>query len=151
MARALTKVDRRGKLYTRPGEVDTAIEVAIKQDLDTLARRAWISDPDKAEFLPMECLVHLLRDVGRRRDDHALRALMPPLLARCENVLRAKIPDDSFPNAPEIREDILGEFSLLLLKTKPEKTQASLISMNVAFFVHFLYSDLGIFGENVLA
>jgi hypothetical protein len=143
MARALTKVDRRGKLYTRPGEVDTAIEVAIKQDLDTLAQRAWISHPDKAEFLPMECLVHLLRDAGRRRDDHALRALMPPLLARCENVLRAKIPDNSFPNALEIREDILGEFSLLFVEDAAGENSSELDFYECRFFRAFLVFRFG--------
>jgi hypothetical protein len=137
MARALTKMDRSGKLYKRPGDVETAIDIAIKQDLDTLARRAWNSDPDKTEFLPMECLVHLLRDAGRRRDDQAMRALMPPLLARCENVLRAKIPDNTSPNAPEIREDILGDFSLLFVEDGAGENSNELDFYECRFFRAF--------------
>lgn len=143
MARALTKTDRSGKPYTRPGNVETAIDIAIKQDLDTLARRAWISDPDNAEFLPMECLVHLLRDAGRRRSDHAMRMLMPPLLGRCENVLRAKITDNSFPNAPELREDLLGEFSLLFVEDGAEEHSNELDFYECRFFRAFLVFRFG--------
>ena len=39
--------------------------------------------------------------------------LLPPLLARCEAMLIRKIPDRSRPNAIDIREEILGEFSVL--------------------------------------
>lgn len=122
MARALTKTDRSGKPYTRPDSVEAAIDVAIKQDLNILAMRARISDPTKSEFLPMECLVHLLRDAGRRRDDHAMRTLMPPFLARCESVLRSAMPDNSFPNATDMREDILGDFGLLFAEDAGESS-----------------------------
>jgi hypothetical protein len=114
-----------------------AIDMAIKQDLDTLAGRAWISDPNKTEFLPMECLVHLVRDAGHRRDDQAMRALMPPLLGRCENILRAKIPDNTFPNAPEIREDILGDFSLLFVEDGAEEVPNELDFYECRFFLAF--------------
>lgn len=143
MARALTKTDLSGKLYIRPGDVEAAIDAAIKQDLDTSAKRAWISNPDKAEFLPMECLVHLLRDAGRRRDDHTMRTLMPPLLARCENLLRAKIPDNSFPNAPELREDILGDFSLLFAEDGSKENSDELDFYECRFFRAFLVFRIG--------
>jgi hypothetical protein len=143
MARALTKTDLSGKLYTRPGDVEAAIDAAIKQDLDTSAKRAWISNPDKAEFLPTGCLVHLLRDAGRRRDDHAMRTLMPHLLARCENLLRAKIPDNSFPNAPELREDILGDFSLLFAEDGSIENSDELDFYECRFFRAFLVFRIG--------
>ena len=116
MARALTKTDRNGKLYTRPAMVEAAIDAALKDDLGILGQRAWVSDPERAEFLPLECLVYLLRDAWSRRDDNAMRTLMPPLLARCEAILKNKIPDNRLPNAAELREDILGGFSLLFIE-----------------------------------
>jgi hypothetical protein len=42
-----------------------------------------------------------------------MSAIMPALLARCETILKAKIPADYVPNAEELREEILGEFALL--------------------------------------
>lgn len=116
MVRALTKADQNGDLYTRPATVEAAIKVAFEQDLDTLVRRAWLSDPDGSEFLPLECLVHLVREARRSHDDKAMSTLMPPILARCEMILKATIPHDAFPNTEQIREDILGDFGLLFVK-----------------------------------
>ena len=64
MARPLTKRDKEGELYTRPLEVETAIDSAIHQDVATLLRRAPCSKLDSPEFMPMECLVHLIREAG---------------------------------------------------------------------------------------
>lgn len=143
MARALTKTDRSGKPYTRPGNVEASIDAAIKQDLDTLAMRARVSDPNKSEFLPMESLVHLLRDAGRRRDDHAMRTLMPPFLTRCESVLRSAIPDNSFPNATDMREDILGDFGVLFAEDASGESSNELDFYECRFFRAFLVFRFG--------
>lgn len=143
MAQALTKTDRSGKPYTRPGDVVAAIDAAIKQDLNTLTMRARVSDPNKSEFLPMECLVHLLRDAGRRRDDHAMRMLMPPFLARCESVLRSAIPDNSLLNAVDIRQDILGDFGLLFAEDGSGDSSNELDFYECRFFRAFLVFRLG--------
>jgi len=143
MARALTKTDRSGKLYTRPGNVEAAIAAAIKQDLNTLATRARGSDPNKSDFLPMECLVHLLRDAGRRRDDHAMRMLMPPFLARCESVLRSAIPDNSFHNAADMREDILSDFGLLFAEDASGESSNELDFYECRFLRAFLVFRFG--------
>jgi len=39
-----------------------------------------------------------------------------PVLGRCEAILRNKVPDGRLPNAAEIRENILGQFSLLFIE-----------------------------------
>ena len=109
----LTKKDKDGNLYTRPTGILTAIDAAIQQDIATLRRRAAISKVDSPDFVPMECLVHLIREARRRQDEQTMSTLLPLLLARCEAVLIRKSPDSSRPNAIEIREEILSEFSLL--------------------------------------
>jgi hypothetical protein len=109
----LTKKDKDGNLYTRPTGILTAIDAAIQQDIAALRRRAPISKVDSPDFIPMECFVHLIRAARRRRDEQTMSTLLPPLLARCEAMLIRKIPDRSRPNAIDIREEILGEFSVL--------------------------------------
>jgi len=109
----LTKKNKDGNLYTRPTGILTAIDAAIQQDIATLPLRAAISKVDSPDFVPMECLVHLIRAARRRRDEQTMSMLLPPLLARCEAMLIRKIPDRSRPNAIDIREEILGEFSVL--------------------------------------
>jgi hypothetical protein len=143
MARALTKTDQNGKLYIRPPIVEAAIDTAIKQGLDTLGRRAWVSDPERSEFLPLECLVHILREAWRRRDDQAMSTLMPPLLARCEAILKAKIADNSVPNAAELREDILGHFGLLFIEDGSGESSNELDFYECRFYRAFRFFRIG--------
>ncbi len=112
MARPLEKTTN-GKLYTRPSEIEAATDAALAQDLDTQLRRALIRDPHDPEYLPSECLLHLVREARRRHDDDAARyALLPLLLARVEANLNAKV-EGQIPGAIELREDILGDFAEL--------------------------------------
>jgi len=111
MARPLEKTTN-GKLYARPPEIETATDAVLAQDLATQSRRALIRDRHDPEYLPSECLVHLIREARRRSDDAARDALFPLLLARCEANLNAKV-DGQIAGAVELREDILGDFAEL--------------------------------------
>ena len=111
MARALEKTTD-GKFYTRPPEIETAIDAALAEDTASHCRRALIRDPHHHEYLRSECLVHLIRDATRRGDDAGRDALLRLLLARCEANLNAKV-DGRIPGAVELREDILGDFAEL--------------------------------------
>ena len=116
MIRPLKKRDQNGNLYTRPPETEQAIAAAILQDLATLRRRAAVSTRSSPDFLPSECLVYLIREAWRRRDEQTMNDLMAPLLTRSEALLEAKVPDGLLPNAAEIRENILSEFSFLFVR-----------------------------------
>ncbi len=116
MARPLLKKDQNGVPYSRPAAVETAIEIAMLQDCSRLQQRASERNRHVPEFLPSECLVFLIREAWRRRDEPVMNALLPPLLARCEAILRSKIPDGDLPNAAEIRETVLGDFSELFVE-----------------------------------
>jgi hypothetical protein len=113
MIAPLTKKDKDGNLYTRPIGIETAIDAAIQQDIATLRQHVAISNVISPDFVPMECLVCLVREARRRQDEQTISILLPPLLARCEAMLIRKIPDSSRHNAAEIREEILSEFSVL--------------------------------------
>src|SRR5271167_2332194 len=113
MIRALTKKDQCGTSYRRPAEVERAIDVATQQDIVTLRECAVVWKPDSPDFIPMECLVYIIREAGRRHEEQTMSVLLPPLLARCEAILRKKILDTDMPNAAEIGGEILAEFSVL--------------------------------------
>src|ERR1700674_5587725 len=113
MARALTKKDQNGHLYVRPETIERAISEAFQQDLSTLCDRAWVSKDSAPNFLPLECLVHLVREAWRRRDENVMSALLTPLLSRCEAILKAAIPNSRRGNAEEILQNILSDFSEL--------------------------------------
>src|SRR5580704_19792038 len=113
MAQLLTKRDRNGTLYARPSEIDAVIDAAMREDRDTLMRRARIQRRTSTGFLPLECLVYLIRDARRRNDENTMSDLMPILLGRCEAILRAKLTPDDLPTAEDVRGEILGEFAVL--------------------------------------
>jgi hypothetical protein len=113
MANPLTKKTQNGLLYARPANIEAAIDEASLLDLDALTDRAQIANRQSSLFLPLECLVHFIRDARRTGNEKAMNALMPRLLGRCSAILRAKIPGDYLPNAEDVREEILGEFAVL--------------------------------------
>lgn len=115
MVRPLTKFCRKGHLYTRPPEVEANIDGALAQDLHALRERLRVIDRKSPDYLTSECLVHLMRDAIRRTDPDRQYAFLQALLTRCEANLNGTIRP-TVPCAEQLREDVLGEFSLLLAK-----------------------------------
>lgn len=111
MARPLMKHDQNGNRYSRPPNIEASINEALTQDLPTLCQRAALGYSPLG--LPSECIVHLIRDAGRRADHAVMNALLPFLLTRCMDILRNKITNDQFSNADDLWEEALGEFSEL--------------------------------------
>ena len=117
MARPLEKKKRKGKSYTRPPEIETAIEAALAQDLETLKRCALVRDKTSSEYLPSECLVHLIRHHLRQsnnRDPYntAANTLLDLLLKRCEANLRVTV-SSQIARAEDIREEVVSSFGEL--------------------------------------
>jgi hypothetical protein len=107
MARPLLKKSGKGVL-TRPPGIEAKIDAALTQDWATLSGRARVIDPQSPEFLPSECLVHLIRDALRRSDDRVPRVLMPHLLKRAEANLLRTVPDIRMRDAESVRQEILS-------------------------------------------
>lgn len=137
MARPLQKTTN-GKPYSRPLEIEAATHAALAQDLATQRRRALIRDRHHPEYLPSECLVHLIREAMRRHDDAARDALLPLLLARCKANLNAKV-DGQIAGAVQLRDDILGDFAeLFAIDGSPEdrhELDFYEVRFNRAFFI----------------
>src|ERR1041384_7698722 len=108
----LTKCDPNGNVYKRPQQIESAITNLLGKNTETIANRANIQDVSDPDYVPSECIVHLIRAARRREDEPAMTALLPPLLRRCESILISKISQD-LPNVDEIREEVLGQLSEL--------------------------------------
>jgi DNA-directed RNA polymerase specialized sigma24 family protein len=106
MARPLRK-------YIRPGRIEKSIDAALAQDSATLGARARITAPAHPDFLPRECLVHLIREAIHRQDSRTVTPLMQALLKRCEANLLKTVPNNRMRNAEAIREQILSSFGLM--------------------------------------
>ena len=120
MASPLILRNKNGVQYTRPPGIEAKLDQALAQDFGTLARRARIADHRSTDFLPSECLVHLIRDAIRRGDDRVATALMRPLVIRCETNLRTTVPDRQVRNAEALREEILSSLGLMFAEDGTE-------------------------------
>ena len=105
----LSKRKGDGSLYKRPPDVESAICVALEQDLPALLMRVAIRGIHDTDFMPTECLLHLVRTALRNNDEKMRDALVPHLFARCHANLCAKLP-----KAPDLREEVSGLFAELL-------------------------------------
>lgn len=106
MARPLRK-------YTRPPEIEAAIDQALALDAPSRLARAEIRDRKASGFLPKEALVHLIRAAKRDDDQATLTKLFTVLVRRCEATLARRVPD-GYPYALDIRDDTLSELGRLV-------------------------------------
>jgi hypothetical protein len=120
MARPLTKTKTDGSLYARPESIEASIDQALQEDPDSVVRRARIPKRASPGFLPLECLVHLIREARRREDAVTSDGLLNALFERCTAILNAKITTDDVENAEEVREEILGDFGILFAEDETE-------------------------------
>lgn len=126
MARPLTKRRPDGTLYVRPPTVEKQVDLALTLAPNTLLERAYVEDGSKPEYLSCECLVHLIREANRRKDEDLRNKLLTPLLIRCERILLMKLPDGSRPSAAELRDEILGQFGELIALDGSNEDQLAL-------------------------
>lgn len=115
MARPLSKKD-----LTRPPGIERKIDIALPQDWATLSRRARETNPQSDDFLPSECLVHLLRDALRRGEDRIARVLMPQLLKRAEANLERTVPDSRMRDAKSVQHEILSDLAMMFTQDGTE-------------------------------
>jgi RNA polymerase sigma factor (sigma-70 family) len=113
MAQPLKKTYPDGTLYIRPAQIEAAIDAALAQDLATQCQRALNRVPASPDYMPSECLLHLIRAAHRRGDDRARDSLLPLLFARCEANLNSKVAS-TIPGAVELRREILADFAELI-------------------------------------
>lgn len=113
MVRPLTKRKKDRSLYVRPVAVEIQIAGVLRQDAATLKRRLRIQDSGSPEYLGSECLVHLVREGVRGRDECGRNDALAVLLSRCTANLRSTVKH-SLPNAEDVRRSIVGDFSELL-------------------------------------
>ena len=114
MARPLTKRKADGTLYKRPRSIEQQIDGALTLDPKTAIARAEVGDESNPSYLSCECLVHLIRDANRRKDEDLRNRLLTLLFQRCERVLETTIPDGRKANAAHLRDEVLGRFGELV-------------------------------------
>lgn len=133
MALPLQKISKDGVLYQRTAEIEAAIDAARAQDLELLSCRVQIRDRSAPDYLPSECLVYLIREARRNGRADIQNHLLQVLLSRCARTLNAKVPDSVIATAPQLREDILGDFAVLFAKDGSSEDRNALDFYEVRF------------------
>ncbi|HMO11131.1 MAG TPA: sigma factor-like helix-turn-helix DNA-binding protein [Actinotalea sp.] len=110
----MTKRNADGAPYTRPRSIEREITDALALAPKVVVTRAAVGDESSPEYLSCECLVHLMRDAVRRKDDDLRDRLLTILFQRCEQKLQAAIPDGRKANAAHLRDEVLGRFGELI-------------------------------------
>ena len=138
---------KNNEVYVRPASVEALLDPALQQTPETISDRAYIREKTDPNFLPTECLLHLIRHAFRIGNTRLRDVTLLLLLKRCERILKNKIPDDQ-PNAEELREAVLGKFTELLARDANDPNQTILdyfeVRFNDAFRklrFHFLRSE----------
>jgi len=114
MARPLTKKKKTGESYTRPDRIEARIDAVLALGIPQLRQLLQVTDRKSPDYLPSECLVHLIRDAIQRGDLKMADVVLPVLLTRCEAILKFKIRDSSRFDAATLREEVLNEFATFL-------------------------------------
>lgn len=136
MTRPLTRKTGGGAAYARPKGIEESIEPALRLPPDTLRRRAKIRARVDPEYLPSECLVHLIRDAGRKRDFPLVTDLMQALSGRCAAILLKRFPDAA-RGAAEIREAVLAKLNERVLEDVRDENRDDLDFYEVRFNAAF--------------
>ena len=136
MARPLNKTKLDGTPYTRLTQIEAMIDAAVGEDLEIVCDRARLRDRKAKNYLPSECLVHLIREAWRSGNAKARDDLLQLLLGRCAVILNSKV-SESICTAEQLREDILGDFAELFAKdgSSPEESELDFyeVRFNLAF------------------
>jgi hypothetical protein len=132
MARPLNKLREDGGLYTRRPQIEARIDEALTQSLELVVRQANIRSPRDPDYMPMECLLHLMREARLKRDKAAVSKLYLIFMARCEARLKKAIPDGSRADASGIREEIMQAFGELFARvgTNHDSTELDYYEVN---------------------
>jgi hypothetical protein len=144
MARPLTKHTGTGDRYTRPADIEAVIDAALALEWPALQQRTFVRDRRSTDYLPSECLVHLIRKAHRDHHDTIRDQLLAKLLGRCEATLAATLPDGRAPNAAYVRDEALGRLGELFAEDgtgdNPDELDYFEVRFNAAFAA--LRSDL---------
>jgi hypothetical protein len=137
MVQPLTKVTKTGDLYTRSTTIEAAILAVLALDRTMLESRAAIADRNSSEYIPSECLVHLIRKRHREANALGRDRLLEALLRRCAAQLGRALPDGRVPNAAYIRDEALGRLGELFaedgLGDNPDELDYFEVRFNSAF------------------
>jgi hypothetical protein len=111
---ALRKRTVDGEPYARPTEIETLLAILVSIDEEEALSRARIRRRSAPGWLPGECLIHMLRRAGRRRDKRSYNRWCTLVLERIRAALPRTGDDAASPRDLERVDYVLDRFVSLL-------------------------------------
>jgi hypothetical protein len=141
MARPLNKKTDEGGFYTRRPEIEACIDEALGQSLERILRRAAIRNVRDPDYMPMECLLHLMRESRLSNDKPSESKLYVHFMSRCEARLKRAIPDGSRTDAGSLRDEVMFKFNVLFARvgTNEDSTLLDYYEVNFNQAFQFLW------------
>ena len=137
MARPLNKKLDEGGFYSRRPEIEAGIDEALTQSAETVLRRAAIRNVRDPDYMPMECLLHLMREARLGKDKAMEGKLYVHFMSRCEARLKRAIPDGSRTDAADLRDEVMFKFNVMFARVGTNEDATALdyyeVSFNQAF------------------
>jgi hypothetical protein len=122
MAVPLRKLQKDGTLYQRRPEIESKLDALLLSSRSDVGARCKIDDPDDADHIPSECLLHLVRGCRTDNSDRHFEALFVVLRRRVIGRLPApeigRGPDGEVLTSQrnvKIAEYVLDRFQALLV------------------------------------
>ena len=133
MARPLNKMSEEGGSYTRRPDIEACIDEALTQSQETVLRRANIRNVRDPDYMPMECLLHLMREARLGKNKSTESKLYALFMSRCEARLKRAIPDGSRTDAADLRDEVMFRFNVLFARVGTNEDSTALDYYEVNF------------------
>lgn len=133
MARPLNKKLDEGGFYTRRPEIEACINETLTQCPETVFRRAAIRNVLDPDYMPMECLLHLMREARLAKDKSTESKLYVLFMSRCEARLKRAIPDGSRADAADLRDEVMFKFNVMFARVGTNEDATALDYYEVSF------------------
>ncbi|MEH6953043.1 hypothetical protein V4R08_17635 (plasmid) [Nitrobacter sp. NHB1] len=126
-----------GGFYTRRPEIEASIDEALAQSPERVLRRAAIRNVRDTNYMPMECLLHLMREARLKKDKSSESKLYLLFMSRCEARLKRAIPDGSRTDAADLRDEVMFKFNVMFARVGTNEDATALdyyeVNFNQAF------------------
>jgi hypothetical protein len=93
----LRKIKGDGTLYNRPAEVEVAIRRLLGMSRQEVLAACALNDRQRADYVPSECILHVLRRAGRDNDQAYLERLFRLFTSRIARAL--PVPERLLPGS----------------------------------------------------
>jgi hypothetical protein len=101
--------------------IEAAVEEALRLDEPTALARAAVAVPSRPGHMPLEVVLHLVREAHRAKKTRFRDRLIEVLFGRCAALLVRAIPVRKTYDATTLRDEVIARFAEVVAKDMKEE------------------------------